>query len=166
VGIYDSSAKQVQRIDDVGSLTDPSLTWKATADDDYVVRVSDLHQHGDPSFFYRLWIEPEAPELVMLTANDLVVGKVGEPLELPITIERRGGFADTVKLKVTGLPDSVACDPVTSEPTGDSAKSVKLKFNATGPWSGPIRVESEPPVHRVVTEKTELDQIWLTVTAK
>jgi hypothetical protein len=28
----------------------------------------------------------------MRTANDLVVGKVNEPLELPITIERRSGF--------------------------------------------------------------------------
>jgi hypothetical protein len=73
------------------------------------------------------------------------------------------GFAETVKLIVMGLPDTVSCDPATSESTGESAKSVKLKINAKGPWSGPIRIESEPPAHQVLTEKTELDQIWLTI---
>jgi hypothetical protein len=163
IAIHESSDKSLQRVDDVGSVADSAMSWKAPADGEYRVRVSDLHRRGDLSFFYRLWIEPETPELVMHVTSDLYSGKVGEPLELPVTIERRGGFGETVKLKVVGLPDSILCEPVNSEGTGETSKSVKIKFDSKASWSGPIRIESDPPGHRVLTEKTELDQIWLTI---
>ena len=161
--ISDSSGKQLQRIDDVGQEADPSLVWKVPADGDYVIRLFDLHRRGGESFLYRLWLELDKPELVMRTPNDLYKGKVGEPLELAISLDRRGGFAEPVTLKVTGLPDTITCQPVTSESTGDSAKSLKLKLEAKEAWSGPVQIETEPAAHRVRTQTTELDQIWITI---
>lgn len=161
--ISDASGKQLQRIDDVGQVADPSLVWKVPADGEYVIRVFDLHRRGGELFLYRLSLEPDKPELVMQTPNDLYKGKVGEPLELAVSLDRRGGFAEPVTLKVTGLPDTITCQPVTSEVTGDSAKSVKLKLEAKDAWSGPVQIESEPAAHRVRTENTELDQIWITI---
>lgn len=161
--ISDASGKQLQRIDDAGQEADPSLVWKAPADGDYVIRLFDLHRRGGESFLYRLWLEPDKPELVMRTPSDLSKGKVGEPLELAISLDRRGGFAEPVTLKVTGLPETITCQPVTSESTGDSAKSVKLKLEAKEPWNGPVQIETEPAAHRVRTESTELEQIWITI---
>jgi hypothetical protein len=163
LAISDVSGKEFQRIDDVGQEADPSLVWKVPADGEYVIRVFDLHRRGGEPFLYRLWLEPDKPELVIRTPNDLYKGKVGEPLELAISLDRRGGFAEPVTLKVTGLPDAITCSSVTSESTGDSAKSMKLKLEAREPWNGPVRIESEPAAHRVRTETTELEQVWITI---
>lgn len=161
--ISDASGKHLQRIDDVGQEADPSLVWKVPADGEYVIRVFDLHRRGGEAFLYRLWLEPDKSELIMQTPNDLYKGKVGEPLELAISLDRRGGFAEPVTLKVTGLPDTITCQSVTSESTGDTAKSVKLKLEAKEPWNGPVTIESDPAPHRVRTQTTELEHIWITI---
>ena len=163
--IHDASGKQLQRTDDVGSEVDPVLVWKAPAEGEYEIRVFDLHGRGDPSFFYRLWIEPDKPELTMRVDSDLYTGKVGEVLELAVSIDRRSGFAEAVKLKVLGLPESIVCEPVTSEVEGETAKTVKFKLDSKSAWNGPVRIESDPPMHRVVTTKTALEEIWLTIQA-
>ena len=96
-----------------------------------------------------------------------------KPLEIPVAVERRNGFADVLTLQVSGLPEGVTAEPVTSAKDGDSAKSVTLKLAGKLPavWSGEIRVTArtedgrEFPVIWPAADGTEVSSFWLTIPA-
>ena len=98
---------------------------------------------------------------------------------------RKDGFDQTLEVSVRApegreLPKGFDCPSVTSEPKGDSAKSLKLKFNAAGEdqYQGPIQIfgriiSQDDPIEYPITLATfslrpgvNLRQLWLNACSK
>ncbi len=176
VAICDATGKELQRLDDQGDKRDPELTWNPPADGDYLLTVTDLHHRGGPRFYYHVNISLPKPDYRITVAADRFVLPIDKPLEIPITVERLGGFKDEIEVSVTGLPEGVTAVAVKSLAEGETSKAVKLVISGNpGPFSVPLQITAtstaEPKVIRKPTFKLtqyELDTnyLWLTVLKK
>jgi hypothetical protein len=135
-----------------GPRLDPEAIFTAPADGRYRITIADQHGRGGPRFVYRLSLHAPQPEFGLNVAADSFVLAADKPLEIPITIDRRDGFAQPIEIKAVDLPAGVVAEAVTSQPTGDTAKTVTLvlKRGENGaPASQPIRIvgtsAGEPP---------------------
>jgi len=174
LSVRDAAGKVLKEADDVdGGNPDASLDFTAPADGQFEVRIQDRFLgHGDRWHYVFRCREtvPECRLTVQGTAWTLLADK---PLEIPVAVERRNGFADVLTLQVSGLPEGVTAEPVTSAKDGDSSKSVTLKLAGKLPavWSGEIRVTArtedgrEFPVIWPATDGTEVSSFWLTIPA-
>ncbi|MFO0902798.1 MAG: hypothetical protein U0939_07345 [Pirellulales bacterium] len=182
VSVVDAQGKQLAENDDSGKDRDALLTYAASADGPLRVVVRDVHHHGGPRYAYRLTAELLTPEPAVAVAADAFVLTAGKPLEIPVTIERRDGFAEALEVSLEGLPAGVTAAPATSAATGDTAKAVKLVLNAdpaatTAVLQAPLRIafaskgdaaKNIPPFKRYVTFAVPgapqlHSQYWLTV---
>lgn len=161
--------KRMHRHDDQGSGRDPDWVWTPT-DEIYQLRVFDLHGHHGPHHWYRLSITEVRPEVRLTVAETFFRGKVGEIIEVPITIERRNGYAADLEFGLqAGTEDETSRGPtigtVRSLNSDDSSKQVVLKVTCHEPFSGPIRLlawESTTPEQTMEIRElaTEMDQLW------
>ena len=131
--LRDGSGKELLRVDDLGAEADPSLVWKSPADGLYEVVIEDLYGQGSIEHFYRLTIELDAPMVELSITDGLLAGEVGKPLEIPVTVTRKGNDSRKVQIALQDLPPGVTCEPIVSDGAGESAKLVKLIMQATGP---------------------------------
>lgn len=179
VRVFDDAAGQkLAEVDDaVQDEADVVLEFTAPKDGDYAVSVTDRFAHGGPAYWYALSMAEPAPTAVLQSAADAFTVKAETPLEIPITIDRRLGYALPLKIAMEGLPEGVSAEAVVSEPQGDSSKAVKLIVNSTRAerWSGPIKIvgraagDSQP--ERVVQWKSPANErfvphLWLTALPK
>ncbi|HEV3023863.1 MAG TPA: PPC domain-containing protein [Pirellulales bacterium] len=171
--LFDAAGKSLARVDDIASNADPELSFQVPADGEYRLSVSDLFNHGGPRFVYRLRCVPTEADFALTVEAHAFSLAVGAPLEVPLTIERRNGFAEAIDFEVTGLPEGVTMGAVQSLAGDESAKSVKLVLSAArGPYSGPIRIvgRSAGGLERSHAAQTTLSgrgvrtaDLWLTV---
>lgn len=170
--LYDSTGKILKEADDDGKQSaDPDIEFTAPVDGDYRVSISDRFLHHGDRFVYLLSITEPQPDYSMSVAADAFAIKPDKELEIPVTISR-SGFAEPIRVHVIGLPVGITADPVTSEPTGDSSKSVKLKLKSDGTaFSGPIQIVGQPATssstERIATVSLKAFQadsshLWLT----
>lgn len=173
--LFDAMGKSIARADDAGQQPDAELSFTAPADGDFTLVVSDLYGDGGPRFFYRLSLAPQEPDFALTVAEHAYVFMPDKPLEIPVTIDRRHGFAGEIDVQVDGLPPGVTAAAVKSLASGDMAKSVKVVLSGTSPaFSGPIHITgvSSPPVsrsHRAEAKlpaAAHLSDLWLTVANK
>ena len=154
----------------------PRLAFTAPGDGEYRIEVRDLYGHGGMRYVYRLSVTVPEPDYALTLAADRYTATPGKPLAIPVTIERRDGFDGPIEIQATGLPEGVTSTPVTSLPSGGSAKSVTLQItSASGPTSGPFRVvgvspkqgeEPRPPRTATIPSPgggASLEQAWLTI---
>lgn len=128
--LRDASGKVIKTADDIARDNfDARLAVTIAAAGTYRVRIADRYQTGSARHFYRLSIRPLVPSVTATVAADAFVLPRDKPLEIPVTISRSNGHALPVTLAVAGLPDGVDCEPVQSEPQGDTAKKVVLKLS-------------------------------------
>ena len=76
-------------------------------------------------------------------AADALALAPGKTVEIPLAIERQNGFKQPIEISAIDLPAGVTAEKVTSEPTGDSAKAVKLVLRAAedaAAWQGIVRI--------------------------
>jgi hypothetical protein len=116
------------------------LSWKAPADGEFQVVVSDLHRRGGERFFYRLRAVRAQEDFRITSTEHALAGSVGKPLEIALEIDRQHGFDQEIVIKPEGLPDSIIAETVTSAPKGDTAKKIKLRLTAGAAHSGPVRI--------------------------
>lgn len=172
--VLDNSGKELKRVDDEGGdQRDARLTFKVPEDGEYKIEVSDLHETGGFRYVYRLRAVTPQPDYALSVSADHFAVTVGKPLELPVTIDRKDGFNETLEIVAEGLPEGVTAESVTSPPEGDAAKSVKLKLSATTPTAGgPLRIVSrvakKPEFARTATAAlsdfhTRTTHLWLSV---
>lgn len=128
--VRDAMGKVLAEVDDANNQRDAVLNFTPPADGTYEAVIRDVHHQGGFRHAYRLTIAPIAPDFALTIAADAFSLTAGKPLEIPVTIDRRDGFADPIELQVVGLPTGVTLTPAKSEPKGDSAKTVKLTLNA------------------------------------
>jgi hypothetical protein len=132
ISIIDAAGAMVARVDDIGAAADAELAFTAPAAGAFRVLVSDLHHRGGMRYVYRLRAAAPRPDFALTVAAEVFTVVVGTPLEIPVTIERRGGFAEEIEIAVDGLPEGVTAAAVKSLPLGDTA--------AAGPRNAPIRI--------------------------
>lgn len=169
VRIFDAAGQKLSEVDDaVQDEADVVLEFTAPKDGDYVVSVTDRFSHGGPGYWYVLSLAEPRPSAVLQAAADAFAVKAETPLEVPITIDRRLGYVLPLKIAVEGLPEGVTCDPVVSEPQGESSKAVKLMIKSTRAerWSGPIRIvgraDGDSMPERAARTRSPLIEDWLT----
>lgn len=178
--ITDAAGKTLVENDDTPkSLPDAEIIWAVPADGEYRVEVRDLYEDGGPRYFYRLTLEPEREMFALTVTADQFTLPKDKPLEIPVTIERTGGFGHEIDISLAGLPEGLTCAAVKSMPTGDSSKAVKLVIERkAGEQAKPladgaqIRIVGETskpqPFTRTATgpmagRKTRTPHLWLTI---
>jgi hypothetical protein len=142
--IIDAMGKQLARVDDLPGTRDAALTFSPPADGSYRVVVSDLNQQGSMRHVYRLRATRTEPDFEVTADLLSYVLSPGKPVEITLAVARQNGFDEEIGFSVSGLPGFVTAEAAASAAQGDTAKSVKLKLNATaGAFSGPIRIAGQ-----------------------
>lgn len=157
--------KSLLRVDDSNGTADPSVVWEVPETGRYRVTVSDVNGHGGPHWLYRLRLEPEVPDCRLTVKEDVIRGRVGEPIEIPIAIARTAGFAEPLTIAADALPDGVQLEPVVSSPEGDTKQAVKLVLTADRALCEPLRLRAKGTegVSLPVRQGERLDVLWLVV---
>lgn len=138
--IRDAAGKELSRTDDSGG-PDPRINFKAPADGEYSVEVTDLFAHGGARYVYALHMTRARPDYRLTLGADQFVLTPGKELEIPVSVSRENGFSGEVEIGAIGLPGGVTCPSARSAAKGDASKSAKLKLTASaGPFSGVIRI--------------------------
>ncbi|MFK7819993.1 MAG: PPC domain-containing protein [Planctomycetaceae bacterium] len=166
-----AAGKTVNEIDDISrSDHDIRATIKLPADGEYFIEVRDRFGHAGQRYVYAMeCLKPKADFNVTISRD--AFGLTGGKVEVPLTIDRRYGFAADIRFRVEGLPSGVTAKPISSKAKTDSAKTVKLVLTGRSDavLSGPIRIvcESDQGIERLVTRTlphgVEVADIWLRV---
>ena len=163
--LVDADGKALATVDDIGGDADPVLDWKCPVDGTYRILVSDLYGAASEQHFYRLTVEPQVPDATLTLVDDLIVGKVGQEIEVLVKMQRVFGCTEEITVQCESLPDDITCEPVVSTGDGDSAKQVKLKLIANKPIQCPLRITSlmKSQAVRKLTSTSGQANIWLSV---
>lgn len=175
--LIDSEGKIVSEIDDTsrrGENRDAELTFTPSADADQRLVVRDLYGAGGPRYVYRLTVEPVVPSVRLTVASDRLTVSPGKPASVKVTIDRRDGYAEPLKIEAEGLPKGLTARGVVSEPKGDSSRSVTLTIEANSPTAaGAFRItgrkDGDPGPPQVATAKVDelnstIREIWISST--
>lgn len=164
VAVLDAQGKQLSQQDDVGNDRDPDLRWKAPADGDYLIEVSDFHQAGGPDYGFELLVNAVIPDFSLSVPNDLIQLVVGKETEIQVKLNREGNFAGEIIVSLEGAPEGVDCPAVKSIQGGDTEKKITLKVKSTVPFQGPLKISAKaderPDVVRFATTEDE-KPMWL-----
>lgn len=128
--VTDDAGKMLSEAESPRRGGEPVLSFTPPADGPYRVEIADLHRRGGLRFVYRLTIAPQSPTFALTLAAGTFQIVPGKTLEIPVTIDRRDGFAGEIEITATDLPAGITPQPVKSLPQGDSAKAVKLVLTA------------------------------------
>ncbi len=149
VTIFDSKGVQVATNDDLAGTTDAGLLFKAPAAEQYQVVITDASgRSGSTASTYNLSVATPQPDFA-IKIPDLLAIPVGGKIALPVTLDRREGFAEPVKIEVTGLPPgvTVTAPPDLTIAAGAAALSVELTSAATAPaLAAMVTVNAAAPV--------------------
>lgn len=119
---------------------DVDANYRAAADGEIRLVVEDLFGAGGERFVYMLDVRTVEPDFELALATSELYGRVGEDLEIPITIERVGGLADDIEIRLEGLPTEIGAASAVSMAKGDTAKKVTLKLKGAKTFTGAVRV--------------------------
>ncbi|MBX3439392.1 MAG: pre-peptidase C-terminal domain-containing protein [Planctomycetaceae bacterium] len=175
VKVFAPDGKLLNEADDVSaSDNDARLTLTLPDDGLYRVEVHDRFRHGDPWSVYLLTIREDVPRYELSLPDDPLTLEAGKSLDVAVAVNRLGGFAQEIAIRVHGLPSGVQVKEGKSLPSGDSAKSVTLKLESTDDvrFSGPLRVtgtllsgETVRATTSAPTAGLRMEDLWITVTA-
>ncbi len=164
VAVLDAQGKQLSQQDDVGNDRDPDLKWKAPADGDYLIEVSDFHQTGGPEYGFELLVNAVLPDFSLSVPNDLIQVVVGKETEIQVKLNRDGNFAGEILVSLAELPEGVDCPVVKSIQGGETEKKITLKVKSAVPFQGPMRISAKavdlPDCVRFATTDDE-KPVWL-----
>jgi hypothetical protein len=125
-------------------------------------------------FFYVLRCEEAKPSFDVELKTTAFTVPADKPLEIPLTIARRNGFAEPIDFKIEGLPEGLTAECPRSEKDGDSSKAVTIKISGTAKtsFSGAIKIIAESvdtkvpkPASLSLADRTIVSQLWLTAVA-
>ncbi len=124
----------VKEADDIEKNNlDTRLSIALPDDGEYLVEVADRFGHAGERYYYLVKCVESQPEFSLSVASGQFTIAAGTALELPVTIDRRNGFADAIRVTADGLPEGITCEAVESATEGDTSKSVTLTLSSTLP---------------------------------
>lgn len=140
-----SDGKRLQRQDDQGTEIDPVWDWTPPGAGQYWLQVFDLHGHASAHAWYRLSVRELLPEVRLHVAGTVYRGKVGEPMEIKVDVERLQGYAIELELGLQAQEGAEANGPVTCElqrsrTADESGKQLVLRLQSAEPFQGSIRL--------------------------
>lgn len=173
LSVLGPDGKVLAETDDVGRSKDPELKFSAREDGEFRVAVRDLHGRGGPRFAYLLSVIPPTPDFSLSLANDVFEATPGKEAKIPVTIDRKDGFAGEIELRAEGLPPGVEAANVVSRAADGSSKKATLEIRvpANAP-AGPFRIvgraqgddrRERAARARIAGLDPETDRPWLTV---
>ena len=109
---------------------EPVLSFTPPTDGPYRLEISDLHRRGGLRYAYRLTLAPVTPDFAVTLAAGTFSIVPGKTLEIPLTIDRKSGFAAEIEFTAENLPAGITAAPLKSLPAGDTAKTAKLVLTA------------------------------------
>jgi len=93
IRVLDRSGKEIASNDDGLELSkDARLEFTVPADGDYTVVIRNVEEVTGADCYYRLKVEPVAPDFSLSIETDRLAVPVGGTVVLPIHIKRSGGF--------------------------------------------------------------------------
>jgi hypothetical protein len=168
LAIHDAAGRRLF----VHDTPDERFTWKAPADGDYQLVVSDRRDEASPWHTFRVALTPPVPGVSITVAADAVSGTVGKPITIEVAIDRRHGFSTPLAIACDGLPAAGEHMPVASPAEGDAAKKVNIEVVCREPFSGPVRIVARPdgapaatPLATAACGPEQVIDLWLTATA-
>ena len=173
--IRTADGKELKQADDVSKDNlDADVTISLPSDGVYTLQLKDRFDHGGPRFFYRVQVQEAMADFSLSVKEDSLVVPSDKPAEIIVAVTRTEGFGESIQIAVTDLPEGITCEAVTSEHSGDSAKSVTLKLTgqSTSGFTGPIRIHgttatgfNKAAVASGIPAQGPVELIWLTVPA-
>jgi hypothetical protein len=167
IRVLDGTGKQLSSAEPKQINKDAELSFAPPADGQYTVEVRDLHAGGGPRFVYRLRVALPEPDFELALAADRFAPKPGTPLDIPVTIGRKGGFAKDVQVIAEGLPVGVSAAVVSPAGKADPNKiTLRLTADKPGP-SGAFRIvgkaaDAVRPARAPLAEfDTTTSDLWL-----
>ncbi|MEX2026379.1 MAG: PPC domain-containing protein [Pirellulaceae bacterium] len=162
VTVIDAAGKTLAENDDGGrSERDASVTFNAPADGTYQVQIRDLHGRGGVRMVYMCTIFQGLPDYALSIAAGSYRIAPEMTVEIPVAINRIGGFKEEIEIAAAELPAGVTAEVVKSPGEGDASKSVKLVVKAAADaQSGSLRIvgKSAGPTPRERTATFESTQ--------
>ncbi|MFO1001818.1 MAG: PPC domain-containing protein [Planctomycetaceae bacterium] len=175
LSIQDKDGKTLKEADDInGENPDAELSFTIPADGQYRIVVSDRYQHVSERYFYVLRCEETKPSFDVEVKATAFTVPTDKPLEIPLTIARRNGFAEAIDFRIEGLPEGLTAECPQSAKDGDSSKAVTIKVSGTAraSFSGVIKIIAESadtkvrqPASLSLADRTVVSQLWLTAVA-
>lgn len=176
--LIDPAGTIVANVDNPAPVRSTIMTHVAALDGDYQLTIRDQFRQGGDRCFYRLTVRLEEPDFELSASADALVVVPEKPTEFVVNVQRRsppGVTVGPITIEAIDLPPGVTAPALVSEPTGDTAAKVTLKFATTGPaFSGRIRVTgtaNQPKeIKRLARTLPKLgacfETFWLTAVAK
>lgn len=131
VSVVDATGKTLAEDDDGRrNERDPLLTFSPPADGTYQVQVRDLHGRGGPRMVYVCTIAEPRPDFSLSIGAGSFQIAPGMTVEIPLMVNREGGFKGEIEISAVELPAGVTTEVVRSPGEGDASKSVKLVLKA------------------------------------
>lgn len=128
--VFGPDGKQVAKNDDFGKSTDARLTLTAPSDGTYEVEASDLSASPRTiASIYRL-AACQPKNQFSVSIPEKFTGEIGGKVNVEVTVDRIGGFAEPIQLSFEGLPRGMANGFTASEEMilapGEMKKTVRL----------------------------------------
>ncbi len=110
IRVLDAKGKELAANDDMNVLSkDARLEFAPPADGEYTLEVRNVEEITGPDCFYRLRASVVQPDFALSIATDRLAVPAGGTVAIPITVERIGGFAGPVEVKIEDLPAGILC---------------------------------------------------------
>ncbi len=156
MALLDSGGKELKAADCLQSPDGIArIEWQAPADAEFFVRARHLRfgVEGGPGFGYRLSIQPAEPSFSITLNTDNFSVTQDKDAQLEVAIQRQGGFAGPVELKLEGIPQDVTLENTTIPAKKDKVK-LKVKVAADVPASSyALRLSGRAEIDGVAVER-------------
>ncbi|MCA9262176.1 MAG: hypothetical protein KDA61_23320, partial [Planctomycetales bacterium] len=157
-----------------GPARDALIEYTPPDDGDFTLSVGDRFGHGGARHFYQLLVRPRQADFTLSLDSDAATIVAGETLEIPVAVKRIAGAEATIgpiSIAALDLPPGVSCEPVVSEPSGETAERVTLKLTTTSePFCGLIHIQGSTDEQDLsrdaltpVKFRARSNRLWLTV---
>lgn len=133
IRVSDPAGKEIARAEPTKINKDTELTFTPPNDGVFRVDVRDLHNDAGPRFVYRMRIAPSEPDFELAVASDRFALTPGKPLDIAVTVNRRGGFAKDLELAAEGLPAGVSATVVSGGKGDGKILTLRLTTDKVGP---------------------------------
>ena len=138
--LLDASGQVLANNAGIGGRRDAILDYSFNQPGVYAVRVEDISGNGGAGYVYNLDIRPTTPDFaISVTPDNPNVGRGGTAL-LEVTLQRRVGFTEPIRLSVENLPPGMTA-------------SESAILSGTGVTQGYITLTAAPDaelIHRVI----------------
>lgn len=159
ITVLNAKGETVASNDDLPGTTDAGLLFTAPAAEPYFIAITDASgRSGSAAAVYHLSVSNPRPDFEVKVTDQLSV-PIGTKATLPITVDRRQGFNEPIKIQLENLPAGVTVPADLTIAAGASDLKVELtsaadapavasllKVTATGTVAGQTATRTTDPV--------------------